>query len=82
MGAGEGCEFSVFPNENNGSDENHFFFQFRTLLWIGEIFFYSEIEFWSIKLLLFLTHNLFFLNKFLISNASLYDFYFQRFDYL
>lgn len=59
-----------------------FFFQFRILLWIGEIFFYSEIEFWSIKLLLFLTHNLFFLNKFLISNASLYDFYFQRFDYL
>lgn len=45
MGAEEGCEFSVFPNENNDSDENHFFFQFRILLWIGEIFFYSEIEF-------------------------------------
>lgn len=55
------------------SNENHFFFFLISDMDRWNIFHHcSEIEFWSIKLLLFLS-------KFLISNASLYNFYFQRF---
>lgn len=60
-----------------GANFLFFFFEWKSFFFflISDMHRCSEIEFWSIKLLLFLS-------KFLISNASLYDFYFQRFDYL